>query len=189
MYDYDEVQPEPMIRPPEDASLAVDVRLRAREVYIDYEQIQMVTASLLDWLGNTKEGLDYMSYLQRMDVTPASSNFNYTIRNMLGVPFQPVASSEVEFRTCCIVEGVPMSQAQLHIEERERVACSSCGARVICMDDGHTLCTHCEEFSMEDYNKTNNLRCEGCTDCECSWHPSKHEEESLLERYTNRRSV
>ena len=173
MFEDDEDQVDPMVRPPIDASSAVDVRLRARGVDLDFEIIEMVTASMINWLEESKEGLDFMSYLQRMDVEPAESDMDFFITDIRGFPLEKIPSDQIEFRKSVIVRGEPMSQKQLVSRLRDKHECSSCGQTLPCVDRAIGLCSNCAGYDELGMDEVSDIKCDRCTINTCSWHPSR----------------
>ena len=178
MEDFEEME-EPMIRPPAITSMAVQARLIARGVNLDNDVVEMVTASMIDWLENTKEGLDYMSYLQRMDVNPASTHYTYYLKSLNGMRVEKIDAVDIEYRTCCIANGNPISHRQLEMVERESFTCSSCGATMNCMSKDWELCSHCLEHTPES-NQENEIGCDRCSSIACSWHPDNQKDARFL---------
>lgn len=170
---------EPMVRPPGIVALAIQARLISRGVDIDHDIVEMVSASMIDWLENTKEGLDYMSYLQRMDVNPASTHYTYYLKNLNGKRIEKIDAKDIEYRTCCIANGTPLSYRQLEMVERDSFTCSSCGATMNCMSKDWELCSHCLEHSP-DTDQVNDVSCDRCSSVRCSWHPDNQKEMRFL---------
>lgn len=152
--------------------------LEENKIQLPESSIEMTVAAFAHWLANTKRGLEYMSYLMKLDVIGGDHHYTYRLEDQGSDWQREIDPEKIMFLRGCIAEGECVAVSDVVIEERDIAYCEDCGSPSICLkvvtnrrrDGLVAICSNC--ISSDEYysfTETCKLACSECTYRECNW--------------------
>ena len=90
---------------------------------IPFEHAELSVAALLDWLINSKEGVEYTTKLFGFNVEPGRSDKEYHLLDTN----TSVSGDKISILTTCVVNGKFVPPNSIDVLEKEIKCCDICG--------------------------------------------------------------